>query len=246
MSSLVAIICFVTGLLMCLTGETAIAEGSQTNGDYLVLLHGMGRTALSMKLMEHYFTRRGYKVINLTYRSRLVSLDELADKYLDNLLKTGVTDHGKKVHFVTHSLGGIIVRQYLSNHKIRNLGRVVMLAPPNQGSEIIDRLRANCLTRNFLGVTARELGTGSDSMPQKLGPVNFQCGIIAGDFSLNPVLSFMLSGPNDGKVTVASTRVDGMQDFLVVHGTHTWMMCKRSVMDQSLRFLQSGHFSQPN
>jgi hypothetical protein len=199
-----------------------------------------------MKRMEHFLTEHGYNVINVTYHSRRSSVDELAEKHLKHLLESRVIDDGRKVHFVTHSLGGIIVRQYLSKHKIKNLGRVVMLAPPNHGSEIIDRLRANSITRNFLGASARELGTGADGLPTKLGPVQFPCGVIAGDRSLNPLLSSLLPCPNDGKVTVASARVDGMQGFLVVHGTHTWLMCKQSVMNQTLSFLQSGYFSEPH
>lgn len=242
MRSFVTATFLAANVLMGLCTQAAETNTPPKDGDYVVLLHGMGRTAVSMKLLEHYFTKRGYNVINVSYHSRRLSVQQLADGYLQQILEERVQNKDSKVHFVTHSLGGIIVRKYLSNHKIQNLGRVVMLAPPNHGSEIIDHLKANCITRNMLGVAARELCTGQEGLPAKLGPVGFPCGVIAGDRSLNPFLSCLLPGANDGKVTVASTRVDGMQDFLVVHGTHTWLMCKYSVMADTLRFVQCGHF----
>jgi hypothetical protein len=139
-------------------------------------------------------------------------------------------------------LGGIILRQYLSNHPLKNLGRVVMLAPPNHGSEIIDRLKASSFTRNLPGSSRLELGTGADDVPGKLGSANFECGVIAGDCSLNPFWSAMLHGPNDGKVTVESAKLEGMSDFLILHSTHTWLMWRRETLCQTLTFLESGHF----
>lgn len=238
----------IIGIVICLlfsTGQIAAAEmpARGEKGDYVVLLHGMGRTSISMKLLEYSLIKRGYCVVNVTYNSRRASVEQLADEYLQDLLESRLVDHSRKVNFVTHSLGGIIVRQYLANHELTNLGRVVMLAPPNHGSEIIDRLSSNCISRPFLGVAARELDTGSNGLPQKLGPVRFQCGVIAGDRSMNPILSALLPGPNDGKVTVASARVEGMQDFLIVHGTHTWLMNKQNVLKQINCFLQSGCFN---
>jgi len=119
---------------------------------------------------------------------------------------------------------------------------VVMMAPPNHGSEIIDRLRANPISRRFLGVASKELGTRSDDLPQRLGPIHFECGVIAGDRSLNPLLSSMLSGPNDGKVTVESARLHGMSDFLILHSGHTWLMWRERTLRQIDCFLESGHF----
>jgi len=175
-----------------------------------------------------------------------MTVDQLSNQYLHELLSREDVRKASQIHFVTHSLGGIIVRKYLVDHEIKNLGRVVMLAPPNHGSEIIDWLRSKWITRNFLGAAARQLGTGTNDVPVKLGPIRFECGVIAGDRSLNPILSLILPSENDGKVTVASTRVAGMRDFLVLHATHTWMTCRSGVLNQSLCFLQSGHFSPNN
>jgi pimeloyl-ACP methyl ester carboxylesterase len=220
------------------------AEVSQSEKpeDYVVLLHGLGRTALSMKRLEHNLKNRGYRVINVSYPSTRFSVEQLADNYLNCLLEKQTPDPTARIHFVTHSLGGILLRQYLSNHSLTNLGRVVMLAPPNQGSEIIDHLRAIPLTRNILVSTRLQLGTDANDLPKRLGPVHFQCGVIAGDRSLNPLLSALLPGANDGKVAVESTKIEGMQDFLVLHSTHTWLMWRERTLRQTVCFLESGHF----
>jgi pimeloyl-ACP methyl ester carboxylesterase len=211
-------------------------------GDYVVLLHGLGRTAFSMKRLECFLAGNGYRVINVSYHSRRCSIGQLAECYLRPLIEQRITDRNVKVHFVTHSLGGIILRQYLANHSAPNLGRVVMLGPPNHGSEIIDQLRANPLTREFLGASARELGTSPADLPNRLGPIPIECGIIAGDLSPNPLLSAHLPGASDGKVTIASAKLAGMRDFLVVHSSHTWLAWRERTLRQTLCFLNSGRF----
>jgi pimeloyl-ACP methyl ester carboxylesterase len=210
--------------------------------DYVVVVHGLGRTALSMKRLEHYLKNHGYRVVNVSYPSTRFSVEQLSDNFLRRLLEKQTPNPAARIHFVTHSMGGILVRQYLSNHSLTNLRRVVMLAPPNQGSEIIDHLKASPLKRNLLGPARFELGTGENDLPKRLGPVHFQCGVIAGDRSLNPFLSSLLPGPNDGKVAVESARIEGMQDFLVLHSTHTWLMWRKWTLHQTVRFLESGHF----
>jgi pimeloyl-ACP methyl ester carboxylesterase len=242
------ITCLLAGAMTLLLAAAASAEAmdEKQKSDYVVLLHGMGRTSLSMKRMEHYLANHGYRVINVTYHSRRLSIEQLSEDYLRNLLAQKITDPGAKVHFVTHSLGGIILRQYLANHAPENLGRVVMLAPPNHGSEIIDCLQAHPISREFIGASGRELGTGADAVPNRLGPVHFECGVIAGDRSFNPFLTALLPRPNDGKVSVASAKVEGMSDCLVLHSTHTWLMWRERALRQTLRFLESGHFDHAN
>jgi hypothetical protein len=195
-----------------------------------------------MKGIEWYLNRRGYRVINARYPTHGLSVEQISDTYLAPLLQMEIPRSSAKIDFVTHSQGGIVLRQYLSNHDLPNLGRVVMLAPPNHGTEIVDHLQASRFARPFLGPGYRELGTGADSLPNRLGPVQFDCGVIAGDCSLNPLLSSMLTGPNDGKVTVASTQVDGMRDFLVLHYSHTWLMWRKNTLHQIHCFLESGRY----
>lgn len=221
---------------------TTASTAPATTGEYVVLLHGLARSSFSMLGIERYLTRRGYHVINARYSTARLSVREISDQILDPLLKTQIPA-GARVNFVTHSQGGIIVRQYLSNHELPNLGRVVMLAPPNHGSELGDLLRKNPLTHAMLGPGYLELGTDRDSAPNRLGPIDFDCGVIAGDRSFNPLFSALLPGPDDGKVTVASAKMDGLADFLVLHTSHTWMVWRSATMNQVLSFLESGRFS---
>lgn len=212
--------------------------------DMVILLHGLGRTSVSMKRVEWRLRQDGFRVVNITYPSRRRSVEELADRWLPEVIAVNVSTPTARVHFVSHSLGGIVLRQYLAKHSLTNLGRVVMLAPPNQGSELADRLSGSVLGRWLLGPSLSELGTADAGLPKRLGPAQFEVGIITGDRSFNPFLSRLLPGPNDGKVSVASARLEGMKDFLIVHSSHTWVMWRRKTVDQVSHFLAHGHFEQ--
>jgi len=211
--------------------------------DYVIILHGLGRTPISMKRIEWTLRRENYRVINRAYPSTSVSIQDAAEHWLGNVLRNQIIDHPVKIHFVAHSLGGIVLRQYLSNHHVENLGRVVMLAPPNQGSELADRLKNNPLYQLFTGPSGQQLGTGNSSLPKKLGPAEFELGVIAGDRSLNPLFSTWIPGADDGKVSVRSTQMPGMRDFFLVHHSHTWMAWNRGVCLAVSGFLRSGSFA---
>lgn len=192
-----------------------------------------------MKKMERALQREGYRTINCNYPSRDYSIESLAESFLPKALDQC---RGGKVHFVTHSMGGILVRHYLSRHQIPNLGRVVMLSPPNQGSEIADRLGHLWLYRWLNGVAGQQLGTKKDSLPYRLGPADYELGIITGNRSVNLLLSLLLPGENDGKVSVARARLEGMSDFLVLPVCHPFIMRSDRVIWQCCHFLHHGHF----
>lgn len=211
--------------------------------DTVVLLHGLGRSAWSLKRVEWSLRDAGYRVINFGYPSRALSIEQLAEEKLAPLLKTLPLEPGTKVHFVTHSMGGILLRCYLKNHPLPQLGRIVMLAPPNAGSEVTDHLLRSWPYRTVNGPAGQQLGTGG--LPSTLGPAPGETGIIAGNYSFNPLFSSWMPGPNDGKVSVASARLEGMADFLTVPYSHTWLMWRRAVIRQILGFLQTGRFNHP-
>ena len=131
----------------------------KAKGDYVVLLHGMHRTRISMKRLEWQLKAAGYEVINKTYPSRFRPIEYLANNHLKDLLDEHITDPDRKVHFVTHSLGGIVVRQFFADNNLPNLGRVVMLAPPNKGSELTDTFRKIPIYPYVMGPAAMQLGT---------------------------------------------------------------------------------------
>ncbi len=211
--------------------------------DCVILLHGLSRTSFSMQKMQDVLEGHGYTVSNVHYDSRDGRIEELAQSAISQGLD-GCAQHTEgRVHFATHSLGGILVRHYLSRQSIANLGRVVMLAPPNQGSQIIDVFGRVPGFELISGEPASQLGTaGPDSVPARLPPVDFELGVIAGDRSISPIFSWTLPERDDGKVTVESTRVEGMRDFIVMPYTHTFIMQRQAVIEQVLHFLQHGHF----
>jgi triacylglycerol lipase len=227
-------------LLAAMTTGAAPVEGPP--GEWIVLLHGLGRNSWSMKRIQWTLQEAGYNVVNLSYPSRRHGVERLSEKYLHKILATKVPVGSAKVHFVTHSLGGMVLRRYLAHHSVTNLGRVVMLAPPNHGSRLADSFKRHYLGRWILGRSGRELGTTPNDLPQRLGPVDFPLGVIAGDVSLNPIFSRILKGPSDGKVTVESARIAGMSDFAVVHSSHTWMMWRAETLRHILEFLREGKF----
>jgi triacylglycerol lipase len=233
-------------LVSVLLGGSILACGGaatpKAGGNYVVLLHGLGRTDLSMLRMEMGLAERGYTVINVGYPSTQYSIEYLARAELGPSVEACCADRGRKIHFVTHSMGGIVLRYYLAGHELENLGRVVMLSPPNQGSEVADWMAENPILQKMLGPSAEELGTDPESVPNQLGPVNFELGIIAGNRTLNPLFSSMIPGADDGKVAVERTRVEGMADFLVVPYSHTYIMLREDVIYQVAYFLEHGAF----
>lgn len=218
-------------------------QAESENAVYVILLHGLARTNRSMVKLEKTLSSHGYNVINVDYPSTEHPIEFLADKILSDVVEQYRKRPQSKIHFVTHSLGGIIVRYYLKHHVLSNLGRVVMLSPPNQGSELVDHLRDNFVFKEINGPAGQQLGTDKDSIPLNLGPVDFELGVITGNMSLNPVSSVILPGPDDGTVSVAGAKVDGMSDFLVLPHSHTFIMQSEDVIDQVIYFLEHGKFS---
>lgn len=208
----------------------------------VILLHGLCRTSASMEKMEAALVAAGYYVENVDYPSRSASVQRLSDEAIGQALADPKMQSCTRIHFVTHSLGGILVRSYFKRHDHGKLGRVVMLGPPNQGSEVVDRLKSWWLFQKLNGPAGSELGTSPDSTPNKLGPVDFELGVIAGDRSINWINSLMIKGRNDGKVSIDRTRVAGMKELLVVHGTHPFLMRNKSVLANTVHFLKYGSF----
>jgi pimeloyl-ACP methyl ester carboxylesterase len=213
----------------------------------VVLLHGLGRSPWSMAYLASRLERAGYHVVNLSYPSRTVPIEALAASWLPARLDESGAATAARVHLVTHSMGGIMLRLWLTRRAApANLGRVVMLAPPNAGSEISDRLVAFPPFRWFTGINGRRLGTRPTDLPRSLGPWPVGAptlGIIAGDHSLNPLFSAWLPGPNDGKVSVASTKLSGMSDAIVLHHSHTWLAWHDDTAAQVVGFLRDGRFT---
>lgn len=215
-------------------------------GDCVILLHGLARTNKSMRPMENTLLRHGYLVVNFSYPSRQFSIQELSNETLPASVEACQIQGAKRIHIVTHSLGGILVRYYLERHEIPDIGSVIMLAPPNQGSEVIDTFGRIPGFSHMFGRAGEQLGTDKNSIPNQLGPVTVDTAIIAGTSSINLILSLSLPNPDDGKVSVASTRVDGMCALLQLPLAHPFIMKDLRVLTNVLAYIETGKFASVN
>lgn len=209
----------------------------------VVLLHGLARSPASMNTLQQALERAGYRVCNVGYPSRGHAIETLAREHVAPAVQACIGDAAAPVHFITHSMGGILVRQLAADRRLTGIQRVVMLAPPNRGSEVIDELDARGMLDHAVMPAARQLGTASGSLTRRLGRPTFELGIVAGTRSMNPLLSLRIPGPDDGKVSVESARLEGAADFLALPVSHVFIMRDASTIRQTLHFLEHGRFA---
>jgi len=216
---------------------------SPDTSDGVVLLHGIARTALSFRKMQAALETAGFATLNLDYASRRYPLETLAGHIHPPIEHFAARLTGG-LHFVGHSMGGLLTRVYLAKHRPERLGRVVMLGTPNGGSEIADRYKNFLLYRAFFGPAGQQLGTQRDAAVAAMLPaVDYPVGIIAGDRSIYPLASALLPKPNDGRVSVANTRLDGMADHVVIHSAHPFLMRNGRAITETIAFLRDGKFA---
>jgi uncharacterized alpha/beta hydrolase family protein len=216
-------------------------ENVPENKEIIVLLHGLGRNTTSMWLLASRLEDAGYHVQRVGYSSLDQSPDEIL-KDISSKINQCCQKHKNSVHFVGHSLGGLMVRAYLQNNKLDKLGRVVLLGTPNKGTEAADHF-SNSWLMELLGPTAKALGTDDKSFPKSLKTPYYPVGVIAGEVKSkfnDPVIP----GKDDGIVSVEATKIDSMTDFIIIETSHSMMRYNREVADQTIEFIQNGLFKE--
>lgn len=231
---------FAAGLLLAASGQVADAAQTPVSGEHVVLVHGLGRTTRAMRPLAERLAEAGYTSHNLAYPSRKAGPEALLAELTRKI--ESCCAGAERLHFVGHSLGGILIRAYLAKERPPNLGRVVMLSPPNHGSVIVDKLGDTWLFEAVMGPTAETLGTSPQSFPNRLPRPDYEVGIIAATDSINPLGSWLIPGDDDGMVSVCSMRLDGMADFVTVDHTHAFVMHADDVARQTIAFLRTGRF----
>ncbi|MDG4544357.1 MAG: alpha/beta fold hydrolase [Rickettsiales bacterium] len=211
-----------------------------TKNDYVVVLHGIARSKSHMEPVEEHLAKEGYDVINIDYPSTDYDLEQLVEILNYDMRSTLVED--KPVHFVGYSMGGILLRAYLDKYRPHNLGRVIQLASPNNGSEVADFVKNRYLYKKIYGPAGQELTTNNHQTLKLLGKVSYELGVVAGNGTIDPISSYIIDGDDDGKVSIESTKLEGMKDHIVVPASHMFFPSNEEVHEQVSYFLKHGKF----
>jgi pimeloyl-ACP methyl ester carboxylesterase len=213
--------------------------------DTVVLLHGIKKTSACMRKFEAHLQSQGFLTKNVDYPSTRYSIEQLAEIVGLEVEDAAESNQDGRIHLIGHSMGGLVIRAMLKSYRPTNLGRVVMVGTPNNGSQVADFLKTVPLYKMAYGPAGQQLVTDQTAFAGIFGPVDFELGIIAGNRTVDPVSSLLLGyrRPNDGKVTVESTRLAGAADHITIAATHTFIPSNRLMWRQAVSFLQEGRFS---
>ncbi len=232
------------GLMMSVTTALAAASDKGSARETVILLHGLTRTARSMHPMKKALTEAGYRVYALDYPSTTKTVEALAAEHLAPLIARCQLEAPERIHFVAHSLGNIVLREYFVSNALPNAGRLVMLGPPNQGSEVVDKLGSFAAYDWINGPAGQQMGTDTQSKSVTLPPPPLEYGVIAGTRSINWILSCLIPGPDDGKVAVSRAKIKGMRDFIALPVSHPFIMRDPDAIRYTLHFLRHGRFQE--
>ncbi|WP_036043978.1 alpha/beta hydrolase [Leptospira alstonii] len=232
----------IFSLSIPLFAEKLEKKQDKTRLDCVILIHGFLRSSDQLKNMGDYLADHNLSVYYANYPSRSNNIQEVSQHYILPIVQNNCASKFDKIHFVTHSAGGIVIRHFLKENRIEKLGRVVMLAPPNKGSEVADFLSRFDFFNALLGPILIQLKTDDSSFVNNVGTPNFEFGIIMGDSSNDPISSIIISGEDDGKVSIESSKLNTMKEFLLVNRTHTFIMDGPEVQKATLQFIKNGTF----
>jgi pimeloyl-ACP methyl ester carboxylesterase len=237
-TSLLIIVFFVSA---CVCAKPNIADLPDGETEVVFLLHGLGRSRFAMRVLASRLEDAGFFVYNIGYPS----INKTPEEILENIsqqIDASLPETNQTVHFVGHSLGGLLIRAYLEKTNIKNLGSVVLMGTPNKGTTLVDNYRDSWWMQ-MLGPAALALSTDENSFPNSIGRPYYPVGIIAGIYGDNDNED-ILPGDDDGLVPLESTKIDGMTDFIAIETSHYMMRYNQEVADQAIMFLRHGRFKE--
>lgn len=208
----------------------------------VILLHGFGRSSFSLNRINTHLQENGYRTITIDYPSRRFHVEELAKKFILPQIKQE-TKHCSKIHFVGYSLGGLLVRYILANNRPMNLGKVVYIASPHKGVDVVNQLGDYTWFKTIFGPAVLDLKTDTNFLQSLPNIADYDAGVISGNFSVNPFTSlFLIEGEDDGTVSVESTKIDGMKDHIIIPSTHSMLLYNQKVIEEVEYFISHGRF----
>ncbi len=233
---IIAALFLLTG---CYTQKETITTISEENKELVYVFHGLGRTELSMWLLSSRLEDAGFSVKTIGYQSLIASPDEILKDVSPQIIRSDYAKH-PSVHFVGHSLGGLIIRAYLDSNRVDNMGRVVLIGTPNKGTAFIDEF-SDTWWLKILGTTVISLGEDTTSFPNSIGDPYYPVGIIAG---ISEIINndLIIPGIDDGIVTLESAKLKGMTDMIIFDSSHTMLKNHQEVADYTVKFLKTGRF----
>ena len=208
----------------------------------VVLLHGFGRSSFSLSRINSNLQEHGYKTIAIDYPSRNFNIFQLAEQFILPKIRPEI-EKCSKIHFVGYSMGGIITRYILAHHRMENLGRVIFLASPNQGVEVVNTLGKYTWFNTLFGPAVQDIAVGAPFLTNLPQTIDYEAGVISGNFSVNPFTSlFLIDGEDDGTISVETTKIPGMKEHIIINSTHGLLLHNQIVIEEIEHFISNGKF----
>ena len=213
-----------------------------SNKQCVVLVHGLWRSGWAMRSIANDLNDFAYQTVSISYPSTSMNIPEIAANYLPPAIEECEQGGAEQIHFVSHSMGGIVVRQYLQNNHLPLGSKVVMLSPPNQGSELSEKFGDASWYQHIVGPAGASLSKKEGGIISRLKAVKEPVGIIAAYRGWSVWPSAWLPEPNDGTVSVESMKLAEMNDFVLINDGHAMMRFNMDIHQQIRYFLAKGEF----
>lgn len=218
--------------------------------DIVVTFHGIYGREKQLRFINESLAKNGYSVVNIQYPTVDDRIEEMVDKYIAPVIENQIEKLNKinaerkyrnlpelKINFVVHSMGSVLLRYYLENNKLKNLGKVVLISPPSHGSHLSDNIIAD-IFKFYVGPAVAELKTNKKSFVNQLENPIYPCYVLIGNKSINPINSFIIKGKDDGMVPIETARLDGASFKIIKNTTHTTILKSQETVDEILEFLK--------